>query len=165
MLGRRGTRGPLLVVHRIREAAAEAVATRVLWQLRARGHAEPWRYKLASAYADIAQAFERAMSEPGGERELRATRAAFDQWFGRPGRVHSYDARIIGYLARTGAGRPSLVHPARALTDGFLRDIGWYRGETFLSPGAGPALTDPYYAQGLSPANAARLDTLLQRTR
>jgi hypothetical protein len=39
----------VLVVHRMREASAEAVATRVLWQLRARGHAEPWQYKLASA--------------------------------------------------------------------------------------------------------------------
>ena len=152
----------VLVVHRMREASAEAVATRVLWQLRARGHAEPWQYKLASAYADIAHAFARAMAAPGQARELRATRAAFDQWFGRPGRVHSYDARIIGYLARTGTGRPSLVHPSRTLTESFLSDIGWYGGETFLSRSTGPALTDPYYAHGLSPANAARLDAILQ---
>ena len=152
----------VLLVHRMREASAEAVATRVLWQLRARGHAEPWQYKLASAYADIARAFARAMDGPGAARELRATRAAFDQWFGRSGRVHSYDARIIGYLARTGAGRRSLVHPTRPLTEGFLREIGWYGGETFLSPGTGPVLTDPYYTRGLSPANAARLDAILQ---
>jgi hypothetical protein len=102
------------------------------------------------------------MDGPGDARELRATRAAFDQWFARPGRVHSYDARIIGYLARTGAGRPSLVHPTRTLTEGFLRGIGWYGGETFLSPGTGPALIDGYYARGLSPANAGRLDAILQ---
>jgi hypothetical protein len=33
----------VLVVHRMREASAEAVATRVLWQLRARSHPEPWQ--------------------------------------------------------------------------------------------------------------------------
>ena len=153
----------VLVVHRMREASAEAVATRVLWQLRAGGHAEPWEYKLASAYGDIARAFAQAMGGPGDGAELRATRAAFDQWFGRPGRVHSYDARVLGYLARTGASRLSLVHPTRTLSEDFLRGIGWYGGETFLVPGNGPALTDPYYAHRLSPANAARLDAILQR--
>jgi hypothetical protein len=153
----------VLVVHRMREASAEAVATRVLWQLRARGHAEPWQYKLASAYGDIARAFARRMDESGDSAELTATRAAFDQWFGRPGRVHSYDARILAYLARAGADRPNLVRPTRSLTEDFLRGIGWYGGETFLAPGIGPALTDPYYARGLSPANVARLDIILQR--
>jgi hypothetical protein len=154
----------VLVVHRLREASAEAVATRVLWQLRARGVAEPWQYKLASAYADIAHAFAQAMHGHGEAAELRATRAAFDQWFGRPGRVHSYDARILAYLARTGAGRPSLVHPTRTLTDDFLRGIGWYAGATFLAPGDGRALTDSYYARALSPTNAAQLEAILQRT-
>ena len=155
----------VLVVHRMREASAEAVATRVLWQLRARGHAEPWRYKLESAYGDIARAFARAMIGRGEAAELRATRAAFDQWFGRPGRVHSYDARVLAYLARAGADRSTLAHPTRTLTDGFLRGIGWYGGVTFLAPGSGPALTDGYYAQGLSPANAAQLNAVLRRSR
>jgi hypothetical protein len=153
----------VLAVHRVREASAEAVATRVLWQLRARGYAEPWQYKMASAYGDIARAFASAMDGPGDARELRATRAAFDQWFGQPGRVHSYDARILAYLARAGADRPSLAHPTRTYSEDFLRGIGWYGGDTFLGPGDGPALTDPYYARGLSPANAARLQTILQR--
>jgi hypothetical protein len=90
----------MLVVHRIREAAAEAVATRILWQLRARGHAGPWQHKLASAYGDIASAFARAMDGAGDGAELRATRAAFDQWFARPGRVQSYDARLLGIAAQ-----------------------------------------------------------------
>ena len=153
----------VLVVHRMREASAEAVATRVLWQLRARGHTEPWQYKLTSAYGDIARAFAQAMAGRGESAELGATRAAFDQWFARRGRVHSYDARILGYLARAGADQPSLAHPTRSLTEGFLRGIGWYGGDTFLAPGDGPALTDPYYAHGLSPANAARLDAIVQR--
>jgi hypothetical protein len=153
----------VVVVHRVREASAEAIATRVLWQLRARGYREPWQHKLASAYGDIARAFERVMQGHGDAWELRATRAAFDQWFGRPGRVHSYDARILGYLARTGVGRASLVHPTRSLTERFLRGIGWYGEENFLAPGGGPILSDPYYAQGLSPINATRLEAILQR--
>jgi hypothetical protein len=152
----------VLVVHRIREAAAEAVATRVLWQLRARGHVAPWQHKLASAYGDIALAFAEAMDGAGEAAELRATRAAFDQWFARPGRVHSYDARMLGFIAQA-EDRARLEHPTRRLSDAFLRDIGWYGGDTFLPPGEGPPLTDAYYARGLSPANAARLEAILAR--
>jgi hypothetical protein len=153
----------VLVMHRMREATAEAVATRVLWQLRVRGLTEPWEYKLGSAYGDIAQAFAQAMDGAGERAELRATRAAFDQWFGRPGRVHSYDARILVHIARV--SRPSLTRPTRHLTEEFLRGIGWYRGANFFAPGEVPVLTDPYYARGISPANSAQLQALLARTR
>src|SRR5690606_21822660 len=149
----------VLLVHRMREATAEAVATRVLWQLRERGRSEPWEYKLASAYGDIARAFELAMAGEGEAAELRATRAAFDQWFGRPGRVHSYDARILAHMARVGPRRPT-----RHLSESFLRGIGHYAGASFLPPGGKPALTDPSYAGGLSPDNAAQLEALLERT-
>lgn len=155
----------VLVVHRMREGTAEAVATRVLWQLRARGLTEPWQYKLASSYGDIARAFERAMDEHGAPAELRATRAAFDQWFGRSGRVHSYDARILAHMARVGARRPGLVRRTRHLNEAFLRGIGWHGGATFLPAGESPVLSDPYYSGGLSPGNAAQLQALLERTR
>jgi hypothetical protein len=155
----------VLVVHRIREAAAEAVATRILWQLRARGHAAPWQHKLASAYGDIASAFARAMDGAGDGAELRATRAAFDQWFARPGRVQSYDARLLGIVAQAGDDGARLEHPTRRLNDAFLRDIGWYAGATFLPPSDGLPLTDAYYAHALSPANAARLEAILARAR
>jgi hypothetical protein len=153
----------MLVMHRMREATAEAVATRVLWQLRVRGRTEPWRYKLASAYGDIAQAFARAIDGSGELAELVATRAAFDQWFGHPGRVHSYDARILAHIAR--GRRPGLARPTRDLTEEFVRGIGWYGGANFLPLGAPPVLSDPYYARGLSPANAAQLGDLLGRVR
>ena len=153
----------MLVVHRMREATAEAVATRVLWQLRARNHGEPWLHKLQSAYGDIAHAFARAMDGQGERAELRATRAAFDQWFARPGRVHSYDARLLGHIVRVAEGRSSPLWRSRRLTNDFLRGIGWYGGGTFLPPGEGPSLADPFYAGNLSPSNAAKLDALLKR--
>jgi hypothetical protein len=135
----------------------------VLWQLRVRGLGEPWQYKLASAYGDIAQAFARAMHGSGELAELRATRAAFDQWFERSGRVHSYDARILAHIAR--GGRPSLARPTRHLTEEFVLGIGSYGGVNFLSAVASPVLADPYYARGLSPDNAAQLDELLEQVR
>jgi hypothetical protein len=155
----------VLVVHRIREATAEAVATRVLWQLRARGHAAPWQHKLASAYGDIAGAFARAMDGAGETAELRATRVAFDQWFARPGRVESYDARLLGIVAQARDDGARLEPPTRRLNDAFLRDIGWYGGTTFLPPGDGLPLIDAYYAHALSPANAARLEAILARAK
>ena len=155
----------VLVMHRMREAAAEAVATRVLWQLRVRGRTEPWQYKLASAYGDIAHAFARAIDGSGQPAELRATRAAFDQWFGRPGRVHSYDSRLLAHIDRVEGRRSPVTRPTRQLTEEFVRGIGWYGGATFLPPGEHSVLADPYYARRLSPGNAARLQALLEQIR
>jgi hypothetical protein len=105
------------------------------------------------------------MDGDGDAAELRATRAAFDQWFARPGRVQSYDARLLGIVAHAEDERARLDHPTRRLTDDFLRGIGWYGGATFLPPGDGPPLTGPDYARPLAPANAARLGAILARGR
>jgi hypothetical protein len=155
----------MLMMHRVREATAEALATRVLWQLRGRGYPELWDYKLQSAYGDIAHAFAQAIGERGGDlAELRATRAAFDQWFERAGRVHQYDDHMLDNIERILRDRPAPAGPRRSLGDGFLRGIGWHAGATFLPAGTGRPLTDPFYAGRLSADNAARLDAILERT-
>jgi hypothetical protein len=111
----------MLLMHRVREAAAEAIATRVLWQLHARGYPELWAYKLQSAYADIAHAFARALGDRGGElAELRATRAAFDQWFGRAGRLRRYDDHILNHIEGTLPDHRAPIGERRRLTDAFL---------------------------------------------
>jgi hypothetical protein len=154
----------MLLMHRMREAAAEAVATRVLWQLRERGYSEFLDYKLRSAYGDIASAFARTMAGGQGEiAELRATRAAFDQWFGRPQRLQQYDDHLLDHLERIQRSLPEPVAPSGPLSEGFLRGIGRHAGRTFLATGSGRPLTDRYYASGLSTDNAARLDALLNR--
>jgi hypothetical protein len=156
----------MLMLHRMREATAEAIATRVLWQLRARGYREFWDYKLQSAYGDVAHAFAQAIGDQGGElAELRATRAAFDQWFERAGRVRQYDDHMLNHIERMLDDRRGPIGQRRRLTDEFLHGIGWHAGATFLTAGAGRPLTDPYYAGHLSADNAARLGALEDRER
>ncbi|MGH6896029.1 MAG: DUF6782 family putative metallopeptidase [Geminicoccaceae bacterium] len=154
----------MLLMHRVREATAEALATRVLWQLRRRGYLEPWDYKLPTTYGDIAHAFAQTIGDRGGDAsELLATRAAFDQWFERAGRVQQYDDHMLDHLERALRDRPAPAGPRRSLSDGFLRNIGWHAGATFLPAGTGRLLTDPYYAGRLSADNAIRLDAILER--
>ena len=155
----------MLLIYRVREATAEALATRVLWQLREHGYPELWAYKLQSAYGDIAHAFAQAIGDRGGEAsELRATRAAFDQWFERAGRVHQYDDHMLDHIERALREDPAPGGPRRSLSEGFLRGIGWHAGVTFLPAGTGRPLTGPYYAGHLSADNAARLDAIPERT-
>ena len=155
----------MLLMHRVREATAEAIATRVLWQLRARGYREFWDYKLQSAYGDIADAFARAIGGRAGEiAELRATRAAFDQWFERAERVRQYDDHMLNHIERTLRGHRGRSAQSRSLTDDFLRGIAWHGGATFLPAGSGRPLTDPYYAGRRSADNAARLDAIVKLT-
>jgi Putative metallopeptidase family (DUF6782) len=152
----------LILLHRLREASAEAIATRVLWQMQRRGDLAAWRAKLETGYGDIARAFAVAMAGAAVDDtgELRATRAAFDQWFAWPLRLQQYDGHIIDHLERIARDRMSLVPPRRRLTDDFLRGIARHAGETFLSVGDRP-LTDVCYRGGLSNDNAARLAALL----
>lgn len=153
----------MILMHRVREAAAEAIATRVLWQLDQRGHGAPWRHKLNGAYGDIAHAFAAQIAASGGapDAELRATRAAFEQWFEHQRRVAAYDAHMLDHIERIAEDRIGLVAPTRILTDRYLRGIGWHAGQTFLSDGAGRSLTDAFYAGRLSEDNARRLRAAL----
>ena len=146
----------------MREATAEAIATRVLWQMRARGRPEPWEAKLRTGYGDIAQTFASAMAgaTAGGDaaaQELQATRAAFERWFAWSERLRQYDDHMLDHVERIARDRQGLNPPQRKLTDGFLRGITRYAGETFLDAGAERRLTDPHYRAGLSGENAARL--------
>jgi hypothetical protein len=153
----------MLLMHRVREAAAEAIATRVLWQLRERAYPEIWDHKLRSSYGDVARAFAQAIGERDGEAaELGATRAAFDQWFESPARLRQYDDYMLDHLERTLRKRSGPASPRRFLTDAFLRGIGAHAGVTFLPAGSGRLLTDFHYAGRLSDDNAPRLDAILK---
>ena len=158
----------LLLMHRLREATAEAIATRVLWQMRDRGRPEPWRAKLQTGYGDIARAFAAAMAAAGGddralagEPELRATRAAFDQWFASPLRLQQYDSHMLDHVERSVQDRLGLIPPRRQLSERFLAGIGWYAGASFVTADVPQPLTGAYYRTGLSSDNAARLARIL----
>lgn len=153
----------LILMHRMREATAEAVATRVLWQLRAGGRPGAWQAKLGTGYGDIARAFAQAMTSVEGAaagRELPATRAAFDRWFAWPERLRQYDDHMLDHIERIAHDHFGLTAPRRTLSDDFLRGLGWHAGETFIAAGERPLL-DAYYRSGLSSGNAARLAALL----
>ncbi len=174
--------GDLILMHRVREAAAEAIATRALWQLQRRGRSAPWQAKLATGYGDIARVFaavmaggseddggladDRAREDDGaraddGARELAATRAAFDQWFAWPLRLEQYDRHMLDHLARIARDELGLTPPRRRLTHEFLRGIGRHAGNSFLAAAVDRPLTAAYYRAGLSPDNAARLAAIL----
>ena len=159
----------LILMHRLREATAEAIATRVLWQMRRRGHAEPWRAKLMTGYGDIARAFAAVMADAAdrrralaGEPELRATRAAFEQWFASPLRLQQYDSHMLDHVERIAQDRLGLIPPRRRLSERFLRAIAWHAGATFLSADRAPPLSGASYRTRLSSGNAVRLAHILR---
>ncbi|NJO37931.1 MAG: hypothetical protein HC871_10350 [Rhizobiales bacterium] len=102
----------MLLLQRVREAAAEAVATRVLWQLRQQGLIDPWQKKLTTAYHDIAEAFAASMTQGrGAAAELWATRAAFHHWFTADWRLEIYDDLMLKTLMRIAEDRSAWCQP------------------------------------------------------
>ncbi len=152
----------MLLLQRAREAAAEAVATQVLWQLRELGIEAPWWSKLTTAYRDIAEAFEDGMSvDRLGAGEGEAARSAFFRWFDADWRLDIYDELMLKTLARIAADRIGLVPTSRHLSDGYLRDVAGHAGESFLREGDGALLLERYRIETLSAASQARLETIL----
>ncbi|RMD61128.1 MAG: hypothetical protein D6826_10730 [Alphaproteobacteria bacterium] len=167
----------LLLLRRVREAAAEAIATRIAWELRRAGYEAVWHEKRKSAYGDVARAFIAALTlpslrapspghghDPATEADMmRATRAAFDQWFAARWRRNVYDAMTIDHLERIAADRIGLVPPRQSLSHEFLAGIAWVGTGNFILATGGRRLTDPVYAGTVSRRNARRLARLINR--
>ena len=152
----------MILLHRMRESAAEAVATRVVWQLREAGDEAPWVAKMATRYSDIAASFAAEMAaDHGPQAERRAARAAFAQWFRARWRLNFYDRLMINHLERISQDPMGLVLPRRQLSDNFLRSIGWLEGENYLHPPAGPLLAGEPFDAPLSQRNTAALGAVL----
>lgn len=154
----------MLLLHRVREATAEAVATRVLWQLRDLGLEQPWQAKLETAYGDIAGLFEASMAKGrGAAAELRATRSAFYHWFEADWRLDIYDDLMLKTLARIADDPVGLLPSSRWLSDRYLRDISRYAGDSFLIKGDGRMLMSAFGIDWLVSGKQARLDIILGR--
>jgi hypothetical protein len=154
----------LVLLRRVREAAAEAIATRIAWELREAGNDAAWEEKLATSYADVARSFAAAMAaEPASEPSLAATRAAFDRWFEARWRLNVYDRMTVDHLERISGDAIGLVAPGRFLTHDFLEGIAWVPGGNFLAGSGERLLTDPYYGGNLSPRIAGDLERVLRR--
>jgi len=157
----------LVLLRRLREAAAEAVATRVAWELRQAGFDAAWREKRRSAYRDVAEAFAESLAgQDGGAAEALtgATRAAFDQWFRAAWRLRVYDRMTLAHLVRVAREDWGPVPVRRVLDDAFLRRIGQIGGTQFLAGADRKPLTDPFYAGRLLPRDAAAIARFLEAT-
>ncbi len=156
--------GDLILLRRVREAAAEALATRIVWQLRAAGYPAAWNEKAADRfYGDIARAFAAARQAiPTAFGELIATRAAFDRWFAVPDRLDLYDRMTVDHLQRISGDHMGLVSPRKALSHAFLSGIAQLGDGDPLFSTMGRRLTDEYYRGQISIRNAARLECILE---
>ncbi len=156
----------LVLLRRVREAAAEAMASRIAWELRTAGHPEAWETKSTGPYRDVAHAFAVvARRHPGPDGLQVATRAAFDRWFVARWRRDVYDRMTLDHLQRISADNIGLVPPRRRLSARFLVGIAALDGGNFLAEADGPLLTDAYYAGRVSNRNTARLNRLLRGAR
>ena len=153
----------MMLLQRVREAAAEAIATRVLWQLREGGDDAAWQAKLRTAYHDIVRSFEigiNKVSGPSAERE--ATRFAFFRWFDANWRLKTYDNLMISTLARIATDSIGIVPATRQLSDSFLRGVAQYGRESFLKVGDGNILIERFRHHGLSPQAHAELKAAIE---
>ncbi len=157
---RRFSASDLILLRRAREAAAEALATCILWELRETGYSEAWNTKrLDNFYGDIAQNFSAARGS-GGDI-LAAMRAAYNQWFAKKARRRLYDGMTVEHLARISEDAVGLVSPVRVLDHDFLREIGSTSRGNYLATRSGRLLTDVYYTGGLSFDHTAQVESLL----
>ena len=147
----------LILLRRVREAAAEAIAIRVAWELREVGEGAAWDAKLASAYADMARRFATAVDADGGAGLIGPTRAAFDRWFDAPWRRNAYDQMTLAHLARISEDRLGLVPPHYAPSHDFLAAIAWIGGRNFLTETGARPLIDPAYGGRMSDGNGRSL--------
>ena len=153
----------LFLLRRIREATAEAVATRIAWELRVAGYPEPWIEKTDSPYSDVARAFQYAAESDGSRQGLHAaTRAAFDRWFAAGWRRNVYDKMTLDHLRRIASDGLGLVPPRHRLHERFLVGIAALGSGNFLAETFGPALNDPHYAGRISELNKADLNRILR---
>lgn len=153
----------LLLLRRVREAAAEATATQIAWQLDKAGVTGVWKAKRAGVYGDLAAAFESALDRhPGEAAELWAARAAFDYWFAKAWRLDTYDRMTVDHLARIATDNVGLVTPSLRLSHAMLAGIGRQGRDNFLTETGGPRLTDPFYRGTLSPANSRDLKAVVE---
>jgi hypothetical protein len=154
----------LILLRRVREATAEALATWITWQLHEAGHPAAWNDKKSDDfYGDIVRAFAvECERDPTARGERAAARAAFDRWFAAPARLNLYDRMTVDHLRRVSSDHMGLVSPRKELTHEFLGGIARLGGENFLFVTRGARLTEPYYAGKLSVRNAALLERILE---
>ena len=149
----------MIRIHRFREAAAEAMATAILAELREAGDAEAWNVKLTTKYHDILRAYDRTIAIAGnGETgKSRAMKAAFSQWFRGSWRRHYYDEMMLDHLERIAEDHHGIMPAHLRADDRYLAGIGRLPdGQNYLNPATFDSQADPY-GLDLPADHAARL--------
>jgi hypothetical protein len=147
---RRFSPADMLLLQRLREATAEAVATRILWQLRDQEITAPWHEKLTTAYRDIAIAFEEeVVRSHDADQELAATRSAFHQWFKASWRLEIYDGLMMKTLSRLATASTDAAAASLHLSEEFLFGLDDYADQRFLRDGDRHHLLQDFYVHAL----------------
>ncbi len=117
----------LVLLRRLREAAAEAVATRIAWELRENGDGAAWDERVATPYGDVARGFETVAADASREAVL-APRKQRDLW------------TLKGVaLVRSAAGevaRKPYTAVVRSLCDAYAQRRCWALQKLSLGAGA-----------------------------
>ncbi len=108
------------------EADAESFCVMASWKLKMAGYPQAFEEHKKSGYGDISRRFEKMVTEnPGALEDGSAMRAAYDQWFKKPGRVITYAAgtleMVTGCLLGFKRARQKGFIP---LTHDKMKDIG-----------------------------------------
>lgn len=85
-----------ILFYRAAEADAQAACTHVAWKLKEAGDAGPWEAAKFVGYGDICDAYEKAAND--GADDAKATRSAFDAWFGKASRLAGYNKATAEHM-------------------------------------------------------------------
>lgn len=153
-----------VIINRLIEADAEAVANQVAWELKEQGYNKPWLHAIRNkSYQDVAQAYRKeAEADPDAVRDGRALRAAFDQWFKKPTRRHGYDDMMLDVLEdwfeeyeENMNGKPQKLGKEWIdLLCTLPGGLKYQRGEV------GKVMDNPYAVSKVNKKNAARIKKL-----
>ena len=152
----------MIRIQRFREAAAEATATRILAELRALGDGAPWQAKLHTRYHDILKAYDHELTKFGDmpDADLRATRAAFQQWFRAPWRIAFYDGLMLDHIEKISRDRIGLIPTKRNAKGRYLAEIAQLPHTYYLDPGTFDPQHMPYNVP-MTTANYGRMMSIL----
>lgn len=156
-----------ILLRRAREAAAEAWASVVAWELKEQGFEAAWMDKAETGYRSILMAFKDAMKLHDGKKDAiwRGAAAAYAAWFQSRPLLGSYDEQSVNNIQRISGDWMGLVPPRQWVTHEFLSLLGWNGQLNFLDLGTNGPLDGPFYRRPMAEHRQERLSNILDAAR